>query len=113
FGDTPLGATSPASPLTLANTGNAPITFTIGAPSDAEFVLSYGGSPGTITLAPQATVPALQATFAPTQPGPIAASAPIVVASGSATCGQGATSIALSGTGATGGASVSASQLDF
>src|SRR5580658_4559936 len=43
-------------PFTLENVGNMPVSVTLGAPSDDEFVLTYTGAPAAGTLAPSGTL---------------------------------------------------------
>jgi hypothetical protein len=102
FGPTAVG--SPASPLsrTLTNTGNAPATFTFGAPTSPLFSISLDGPDGgqlAVTLNAGETL-SVWGGFTPTNTTLVSATSS-VVATGT-TCGTNQLSVAFSGAGATG-----------
>lgn len=91
----------PAQPLgiQLSNTGNAPGTFTFGAPSKPSFSLAGLPPGGAVTLNPGDTVSGT-ATFTPSTASPVQATVSIVPPAGA--CGASISTLTLSGTGTTG-----------
>jgi hypothetical protein len=101
FPATQVNVAAPQISLTLVNSGNAPGTFALGAPSDSHFTFVPGvdGGQEMITLNPGATY-TLAADFTPTNTSPLTASAS--VRTSAATCGGSLQSITFSGQGAVG-----------
>ena len=85
FGQAQLGYGAQPIPLALSNTGNAPVSFTLGPATHADggvdtaFGLVYPGSgqDASVTLAAGATLGDAGATFVPTVPGDDAVTLPI------------------------------------
>jgi len=110
FGSVTLGKATTV-PFTLTNAGNAPVGVTLGAPTSAQFVLTYTGAPAAASIAAGQSLPGASATFTPTASGAQSATAAIQVTG--VLCASPATSIALSGTGTTSPLSIGPSPLDF
>jgi hypothetical protein len=75
FGQAQIGTSAQPFPLNLTNTGNQTIGVSLGAPTDAEFTLSYTASPSMVTLLPGGK----SATSAITTTGTMCSSAVIAV----------------------------------
>jgi hypothetical protein len=99
FASTEVGSPAPPQSVVITNSGNAPASFTIGAPSDPSVTLNGFGGAGTMSLAPGATFSGT-ASFVPTGAGAVTATASVTVAG--TTCGQGLTSLTFNGKGASG-----------
>jgi hypothetical protein len=111
FGSVTAGSTS-SLPLALQNVGNGPVSVTIGAPTDAQFGITYTGSPGAATVPGGMALPAGTATFTPSAVGLQSATASVTVTG--VLCGAAApTSITLSGTGTASALGVGPSPLSF
>ncbi len=106
FGLVPVGSAAPTADLALTNTGTQAVTVAFAAPSDAQFGISWTGSPATVSLAPGASLPALRASFAPTGIAPGDTTAALQVTG--AVCGAGASGLAvrLTGRGTSGAVSL-------
>ncbi len=91
----------PAQPLgiQLSNTGNAPGTFTFGAPSKPSFSLMGIPAGGAVTLNPGDSVSGT-ATFTPSTANPVQATVSITPPTGA--CGGSISTLTLSGAGTTG-----------
>jgi hypothetical protein len=111
FGDVPVQSQATDIPVTLTNTGNAPLTIAVAAPSDPQFQLAASGPLASVTLAPGDGVPGLTARFAPTQRGQAQASAAITTTG--AVCGASASAIAFTGNGVGGLVGVQPGSIDF
>jgi hypothetical protein len=104
----PVDVVAAPIPITLTNTGNEPVSVAFGASSNADFGVTYTGTPASTAIAANGGVlPGLQATFTPTTSGNENATIPIIVTG--AVCANSATTIIASGTGTNGifGASTS------
>lgn len=110
FGQVQISKTTPL-PFTLTNAGNAPINVTVGTPSDPQFALSYNGAPGSVTLAPGASVGGAQAAFTPSATGLQQATSAIQTTG--AICGTSVTSVPMNGTGTTAPVTVGPGIVDF
>jgi hypothetical protein len=111
FGQATVGGSAGALPVTITNVGNAPVGVSFGAPSDAEFSVTYTGAPGAATIAPNAVLPGAQANFSPTSTGQKSATAAIQTTG--TTCASAANSVQLSGEGTSAVVTVGPSPLDF
>jgi hypothetical protein len=104
----PVDVVAAPIPITLTNTGNEPVSVAFGASSNADFGVTYTGTPASTAIAANGGVlPGLQATFTPTTSGNENATIPLTVTG--AVCAGSATTVILSGTGTNGifGASTS------
>jgi hypothetical protein len=110
FVPTQISTPAQAIALHVANTGNAPIDVALGAPTDAEFTVTYTGSPSAVTLQPGASLPGASAGFTPTSPGDKSATSAVTVTG--TMCGS-TSPLALSGTGTAANVTVGPSVLDF
>ncbi len=110
FGDIPVGSTANALPLTLTNTGNAPVSVTVASPTNADFALVGGPDAGALTLAASASQ-SYSATFAPSASGAETATSAIGVTG--AVCGASASSIGFTGNGTKGVVAVTPGNVDF
>ncbi|CAN5532000.1 hypothetical protein BH09MYX1_BH09MYX1_21200 [soil metagenome] len=105
FGDVPVSASSPAVPIMLQNTGNAPLDLDLGKPSRGDFIVVDGKA----HLEPGSSAsPTVR--FSPTSAGSISATVPIV--SKGPLCGA-AKELALAGKGTLGVVLSSPGSLDF
>jgi hypothetical protein len=111
FGQVELAVEAPALPVTVTNVGNAPVGVTLGAPSDAEFAVTYAGAPAAATLAPGATLAGAQIEFTPTSAGQKTATVALVTTG--VLCASPASAISLSGEGTSEPVTVAPSPLDF
>jgi hypothetical protein len=111
FGQVELAVEAPALPVTVTNVGNAPVGVMLGAPTDAEFAVTYAGAPAAATLAPGDTLAGAQIEFTPTSAGQKTATVALVTTG--VLCASPASSIALSGEGTAEPVTVSPSPLDF
>jgi hypothetical protein len=96
FGATPPGTTVPAA-LVLGNTGNYPATVLYGTPSNPAFTLNSGDPANTDSATPGGSI-TQSIDFAPTAKGTVTATVPLSLESGTF-CGNGVTSVKLSGAG--------------
>jgi hypothetical protein len=118
FGQVQLATSGTPIPVTISNVGNAPVTITIGAPTDVdggpvdtEFGVTYGGSPAAVTIAAGASLSDAGVTFHPTVAGLRTAAAAIQTTD--PLCASVASSIAMSGTGSAAQVTVGPSPLAF
>lgn len=110
FGQVQLTKTTPL-PFTLTNVGNAPVSVTVGTPSDPQFALSYTGAPGAVTLQPSASLSGAQVAFTPSATGMQQAMSSITTTG--AICGTSVSSIPMNGVGTTAPVTVSPGLVDF
>jgi hypothetical protein len=110
LGSVTLGKTV-TQPFTLTNAGNAPVSVTFGAPTNAQFALTYTGAPAATQIAPNQSLAGATASFTPSAAGPQSATAAIQVTG--VLCASPATSLALTGTGTSSPLSIGPSPLDF
>ncbi len=111
FGLYPVGASAPDVPLTLKNNGNKAVTITIAQPSDAQFGVTWSGSPAPIALAANATAVGLMGKFKPSTSSPSSSFA--ALSFNGAVCGASAAQIAMKGQGSNGVVGVTPAGLDF
>jgi len=111
FGQVQLSVQAQDIPLTITNTGNAPVDVTVGAATDPSFAVAYTGGPAAQTVAAGATLAGAAARFKPTAAGALSATAPITTKG--AMCGTSATSVAMTGTGTTAPVSIGPDPIDF
>jgi hypothetical protein len=98
FPTTGIGTPAPAQQIALLNEGNAPATIRVGSPPSPSFTLTPPAG-ATTTMQPGETWTAI-AGFTPASAAPVTTTVSVTVTG--ATCGQGLTSILLSGAGAVG-----------
>ncbi|HEX8794777.1 MAG TPA: choice-of-anchor D domain-containing protein [Polyangiaceae bacterium] len=110
FGQVQLSKTTPL-PFTLTNTGNAPVSVTVGTPTDPQFAVSYAGAPGAVTLAAGASLGGAQAAFTPSATGMQQATSAIQTTG--AICGTSVTSVPMNGVGTTAPVTVNPGLVDF
>jgi len=110
FGQVQLTKTTPL-PFALTNSGNAPVNITVGTPTDPQFTVNYAGAPGSVALAPGASLSGAQAAFTPSATGMQQASAAIQTTG--AICGTSVTSVPMNGVGTTAPVTVSPGLVDF
>jgi hypothetical protein len=111
IGSAQIGTTAGPLAFVLQNVGNAPVSVTLGTPTDSEFGVAYTGAPSAAIIAAGGTLAGAGATFAPTTAG--AKSATVAVQTTSALCGVSVSSIPLSGTGSTTAVGIGPNPLDF
>ncbi len=111
FGLIPVGAAAPAIPLTITNTGNAPVDVALSSPDAGGLATTFAGGPAAVTLAPGATLTDAAATFTPT--GTAATTATAALSVTGAVCGASATGVTLKGQGTAAQALVSPATVDF
>ena len=97
FGDVPVGGPATKT-VTLTNTGNAALTYSLSNPSAAQYTIPRGCTSGcSIPATAGANTATFDVTFTPT--GPTAPAATITIANNDPDPGDGTTTIRLSGTG--------------
>lgn len=106
-----VGSASAPLPLTLTNTGNAPVDVSFGAPDDPQFGLTYTGEPAAVTIPPNGVVPGLEALFTPASN--LQASASAEIQTSGAVCGASAQAIPFAGQGTSGEVEISTLDLFF
>jgi hypothetical protein len=112
FGVQPVGTTTPDTPITLTNTGNAMAMVDLAQPGDSQFAIDWTGSPAGVSLAPSASVPGLVGRFTPMVITPSNTMAAITVTG--AVCGANSvTAIPLTGQGTNGVITLSSMDLFF
>jgi hypothetical protein len=111
FGSVQLSTPATPIPLTVTNTGNAPVSVTLGTPTDPQFSVTYTGQPAAAVIPPGGTLAGAQAGFVPTSAVLTAATAAIQTTG--ALCASAASSIALSGSGTSEPVSIGPNPLDF
>jgi hypothetical protein len=116
FGGVQIAYPGAPIPVTIANVGNAPVTLTFAAPTEPDggaendFVLTYPGSPSSVTLAAGASLGDAGVSFKPSVPG--AASASAAIQTTSVLCAS-ASGIDMTGTGTTAQISMGPDPLNF
>jgi hypothetical protein len=110
FPATPIGGTSPLT-FNLQNVGNAPASFTLGAPADSHFSANAGdaGLP-TVNLSAGGMWP-VTATFTPTDT--TAVSTNVNITATGVLCGSSVSSLSFNGQGATGSVTQWPTSVDF
>ncbi len=110
FGAVTVGVAAAPLQLGLKNTGNKPVSVTLGASSDAQFSVSYTGAPAQKTLNPDESLAGLVANFTPSSLNLTNATVALNVTG--AVCGASTAAISLSGQGAS-GVTTNATTLNF
>ncbi len=98
FPSTEVGFAAAAVQVVLKNIGNVPATFTLGAPSDAEFTLSGSGQGANAIHLDPGAVYSTRAGFTPSASAGNQVSASSAITLTGSTCGTSLSSISLSGT---------------
>ncbi len=112
FGVLPVGIQAPNLPLTLTNNGNVPATLSFTQPADAQFGLTWAGSPGAATVGVGASVAMLAARFKPSKI--TASSAPALIGVAEPVCGTASVfSIPMTGQGTNGVVGFSSTDVFF
>ena len=111
FATVDVGTPAPDIPITLANSGNAAIQVSLGAPTDPQFTATYMAGPNPVSVPPNTSLPKLVAHWTPLDTMKHQGSIPIVVQG--AVCGVSVTAIPLAGTGTNGAFTASTGDLLF
>lgn len=111
FGQVQLSAAAADVPISLKNAGNVAASVSIVSPSNADFSVTWAGSPGAATVAAGQSLAGLKAGFRPTVAGAKAETLAIQVKG--PLCGDSAPSLRISGEGTTAAVRVTPSALDF
>ncbi len=111
FGQTPLGVASTPIPVSLRNTGNAPLKVAVTSPTDTQFAFGWTGGDAPAEIAPGATMTGLNATFTAAT-AYVANSAGVIETTG-AVCGVSAKAIPVKGQGLGGIVGVSPGTIDL
>jgi len=111
FGDVPVGAPVTTT-VTLTNSGNAPLTYSLSVPTAAQYTIPRGCTTGcSISAAGGANTATFDVTFTPT--GPTSPGATITITSNDPDPGDGSTTLRLSGTGRQGVLALTPTSLAF
>jgi hypothetical protein len=111
FGQVQLGTAATPLPVTITNTGNAPVQLALGTSTNSDFSVTYTGAPAAATIAAAGTLPGAQAEF--TASSTTMESATIPLQTTGVLCGTSPAAISLSGQGTTAPVTVGPAQLDF
>lgn len=111
FGQIPLGTQAPDIPITISNSGNAPVQIMLGAPQSPDFAATWTGAPAAGSVAPDTALAGATIHFNPTSTNVVTDTAKITILG--PVCGVPPAPISIKGEGTNGVAGVSPGTLDF